>query len=191
MSEKKKISLKDIGIEKLILIAIAGIVLVLSSLQNTDKKSEDNSGETETSESTVVSEAQSISTEEELENILSGVKGVGKVNVMITYKSTEESVVKEDKVSDTSDTNEEDSEGGSRTVTTTSSSVTTIYTTDANGNEVPYVVKTLLPEVEGVAVVAEGGENVEVKQEIIGIVQALFNIESHKIWVTEMNQEEK
>lgn len=38
-----------------------------------------------------------------------------------------------------------------------------------------------LPKVSGVLVVAEGGENPRVKQKILEAVEALFQIESHKI----------
>ena len=190
MNEKKKISLKSIGVDKLVLIAVAGVILILCSVSDSGKESEESTIADNLGSETTQSAENTISTEDELEEILSKINGVGNVSVMITYSSTEEEVLKEDKSSESDSTSEEDSGGGTRTITSSSSSVTTIYTTDENGNDVPYVVKTLLPEVEGVAVVAEGGGNMEVKEEIIGIIQALFNIESHKIWVTEMNQGE-
>lgn len=41
--------------------------------------------------------------------------------------------------------------------------------------------------VEGVAVIADGGENPVVVQNIIEVVQALFHVESHKIKVIKSN----
>ena len=44
--------------------------------------------------------------------------------------------------------------------------------------------------VEGVAIVAEGGDNAVVVRNITEIVQALFNVDSHKIKVIKGNQTE-
>ena len=43
---------------------------------------------------------------------------------------------------------------------------------------------------EGVSVVAEGGDNAVVQNNISDIVQALFGIEAHKIKVVKMKREE-
>ena len=48
------------------------------------------------------------------------------------------------------------------------------------------VVKELYPQVEGVAVCIKGNFDSEIKNNIISIIQALFDIESHKISVSEM-----
>lgn len=42
------------------------------------------------------------------------------------------------------------------------------------------------PRVEGVLVIAEGGDSSRVKQEIIEAAQALFGIEAHKIKIMKM-----
>ena len=57
---------------------------------------------------------------------------------------------------------------------------------DGENGEQPYVVKELYPQVEGVAVCIKGNFDSEIKNNIISIIQALFDIESHKISVTEM-----
>ncbi len=44
--------------------------------------------------------------------------------------------------------------------------------------------------VEGVAIVAEGGDNAVVVRNITEVVQALFNVDSHKIKVIKGNQTE-
>ena len=41
--------------------------------------------------------------------------------------------------------------------------------------------KELSPKIEGVVVIADGGENAVVKENISSAVQALFDIEQHKI----------
>ena len=41
--------------------------------------------------------------------------------------------------------------------------------------------KKLSPEVEGVIVIADGGDNAVVVQNITGAIQALYGVEAHKI----------
>ena len=47
-------------------------------------------------------------------------------------------------------------------------------------------VQELEPRVEGVIVIAEGGGNAQVKQNILEAVQALFSVEAHKIKIMKM-----
>lgn len=48
------------------------------------------------------------------------------------------------------------------------------------------MVKTLTPEIEGVLVVAEGAGSGTVNKNITEIVQALFDVEAHKVKVVKM-----
>lgn len=99
--------------------------------------------------------------EEKLAEILSQIQGVGKVYVMITLQESEELIVEKD---------------------TAESQEQTVYETEGNLS-VPYVIKTIFPKVEGVAVIAEGAESGAVTKTITEIVQALFDLEIHKIKV--------
>ena len=57
-----------------------------------------------------------------------------------------------------------------------------------NGSEKqPYVTKEVLPKVEGVLVVAEGGDDPRVISDISDTVMALFRVEAHKIKVMKRN----
>lgn len=123
--------------------------------------------------------------EDELEEILSQMWGVGMVRVMITLKSSEELVVEKDETSNRSNTNESDSAGGSRIVTQMEGGKNTVYHTNGNGSE-PYVVKTISPQVEGVVVVAQGAGTGTVNKNITEMVQALFGVEAHKVMVVKM-----
>lgn len=123
--------------------------------------------------------------EQKLEVTLKSVEGVGKVEVMLTLQSSEELVVEKDVPVSRSSTNETDSEGGNRVVSQMDSRETTIYRTDGSSSE-PYVVKTILPKVEGVLVVAEGAGSGTVNKNITEIVQALFGVEAHKVKVVTM-----
>lgn len=123
--------------------------------------------------------------EAKLETLLSSMEGVGKVEVMLTFLSSEELVVEKDAPVVRSNTIEKDSEGGTRTVTQYESGDSTVYLSGSGASE-PYVVKTLNPRVEGVLVVAEGAGDDVISSTISEIVQALFGVEAQRVKVVPM-----
>ena len=126
--------------------------------------------------------------EERLTRLLSRMDGVGRVEVMITLKSSRELVVEKEQPVSRSSTNENDSQGGTRSVSQVDSEENTVYRTEGSASE-PYVVKTLVPEIEGVLVVAEGAGSGSVNKTIVEIAQALFGVEAHKVKVVRMEPE--
>lgn len=123
--------------------------------------------------------------EKRLTEALSRMENVGKVEVMITLKSSRELVVEKEEPVSRSSTDEKDSQGGSRTVRETESEENTVYRTEGSASE-PYVIKTLPPQIEGVLVVAEGAGRGTVNRTIVEIAQALFGVEAHKVKVVKM-----
>lgn len=124
--------------------------------------------------------------EEQLEarvrKILKTVDGVGQVEVMIVLKSSEEKVLRVDKDSSDSSTDEKDSSGGTRKVTSAELKESTILT-GSGENTSPIVEKEIRPEIEGIIISAQGGGSPTVKAEISGAMEALFNLPPHKIKV--------
>lgn len=123
--------------------------------------------------------------EERLKKILSEMEGVGEVEVMITLKASEEKIVEKEKQISHSSTTEQDAQGGSRTVSNSENNPKVVYRTEGSVSD-PYVVKTYSPEIEGVLVVAAGAGSGTVDRTISGIVQALFDVEAHKVKVVKM-----
>lgn len=119
--------------------------------------------------------------EKRLEETLSLIDGAGRVRVMITLKDTGEKVVEKD-VARRSDTDS----GGSLN---TDQSQSSVYVRDGSV-ETPYISNELTPQVEGVLVVAQGGGNSMVKQNILQSVMALFPLEAHKITIVKMSMQE-
>lgn len=119
--------------------------------------------------------------EKRLEETLSLIDGAGRVCVMITLKDTGEKVVEKD-VTRRSDTDS----GGSQN---TDQSQSSVYERDGSV-ETPYISNELTPQVEGVLVVAQGGGNSMVKQNILQSVMALFPLEAHKITIVKMSMQE-
>lgn len=120
--------------------------------------------------------------EARVKELLSHVEGVGKVDVMIVLKSSEEKVVRVDKNTSMSATQETDSSGGSRKVESQEISENTILTGGGDDNG-PIIEKELKPEVSGVVISAQGGGSPKVKAEISEAMEALFDIPAHKIKV--------
>lgn len=119
--------------------------------------------------------------EKRLEETLSLIDGAGRVRVMITLKDTGEKVVEKDVARRT-----ETDSGGSQN---TDQSQSSVYARDGSV-ETPYISNELTPQVEGVLVVAQGGGNSMVKQNILQSVMALFPLEAHKITIVKMSMQE-
>ncbi|MDR2044923.1 MAG: stage III sporulation protein AG [Clostridium sp.] len=123
--------------------------------------------------------------EQRLKETLGNMAGIGKVDVMITLQSSEELVVEKDSPRSVSHTEETDAEGGSRNVYQEDRQEETVYRT-TGGESAPYVVKTLMPKVSGVVVVAQGAGTAGVNRSITEAVQALFGIGANKVKVLKM-----
>lgn len=119
--------------------------------------------------------------ERRLSSALEYVEGVGRAEVVITLKSSGQRVVEKDQSSSSQSSSEEDQNGGTRETQNRSSDKTSVYTQGSDGSQTPYISKEMTPEIEGVLVIAEGGENAVVIQNITEAIQALFGVEAHKI----------
>lgn len=119
--------------------------------------------------------------ERRLSRALEYVEGVGRAEVVVTLKSSGQRIVEKDQSSGSQTSLEEDQNGGTRETKNSSSDKSSVYTQGADGSQTPYISKELTPEIEGVLVIAEGGENPVVVQNITEAIQALFGVEAHKI----------
>lgn len=124
--------------------------------------------------------------EERIEELLSCMEGVGQVQAMVTVSTSKELIVEKDEPVSRSTVTETDGSGGSRSTNESNFEYETIYQTDSEGNKIPYVVKKIEPEIQGITVVAQGGGNAVVQKNISDVLEALFHIEAHKIKVVKM-----
>lgn len=151
--------------EKLIALLLVGILLLIVALP-VKKEEEKNQGESGLSlEEEEIKEEGALwqnKMEERLRMVLEQVEGIGSTQVFLTCAGTERKVVEKD-----------ESE--------------TVYEKDARGNQSPYVSQEQYPKVTGVLVVAKGGDDPVVIQNIQEAVEALFQVEPHKIKVMKMN----
>lgn len=169
-----------------LIILLVGILLVVIAFPTEEAKEEKSAGKRkeEKNSARMDYEAQM---EEKLKKTLQYVSGVGKTEVMITLKSTAEKVIEKDMENTNRNIKESDDRGGERTTGDSSFGETTIYE-GGNENQRPYIKKEMTPELEGVVVIAEGGGNPETVKNITEAVQALFNVDTHKIKIMKMNE---
>lgn len=120
-------------------------------------------------------------TEKRMAEILSKIEGAGQVDVMLTYRRTEEKSVARN------ETREESySEDGGKTSESLRVENTAILLEDRSGNTTPLVLSSASPEVEGVIIVAEGGGDPVVCGALNQAAQALLDVPAHKIAVLKM-----
>lgn len=178
-------------IEKAVIIAIVGVICIIagsvifegSSTKGVTDRKLDSISNTATAETIKqADEDPKNEMEKSLASILSKIKGAGKVDVMITFYSGNESIPALDVKTSESDTSEKDKEGGSRIIKQADIENKTIYE-EIDGVKKPFIVKELLPKVKGVVIVAEGVEDIEVKSNLAKATEALLDVATHKIQV--------
>lgn len=193
-SNKKKI-------ENIVVFLILLIVtlIVINVIWNDNNNNESNSSENRVDSNKKLAETTQSSgdTEEvsntstgnelvsDLEDILSNINGVGKVKVMITYAETSKTIPVYNEESSEENTEETDSEGGTRKVTQTDTRKEVIYEETDNGSTI--ITQSIVsPTIEGAIITAEGANDATVKTNIIQAVGAVTGLATHKIQVFEM-----
>lgn len=200
MADKKKLVKKlsemlpngKLKKDQLLIILLVGILLLVIAIPtgtSSSKKSRDSSieaedggGGTDVTKSTYAGDMET-----HLEEVLTEMSGVGEVTVMITLKTSAEKVVEKDRQGESESVTEADSQGGSRNTQSSTRGESTVYNGSGSSKESPYVSKEISPQVEGVVVLAEGGNNAVVVQNITEAVQALFGVDTHKIKIMKKN----
>lgn len=190
--EYKKIVgfVKNIGIRKLILLFGMGILLMTLEFGGKDSsngnKEENKPDENtlETNSESEISDSQFVrNMEEKIEAMVQLVAGVDKAEAFITIKAGSRKVVLTETPYNKSDTTENDKNGGNRVIKNEDRNYNTVYESDKDGNEVPYVVSVYTPEIMGVAVAIKGNITVENKENIIRTINTLTGIGINNISV--------
>lgn len=186
---------REMGLPKLALVMACGVVIILlsvpglfSSTDNNSGGSEDLIGQTEAN-SKIYSTTEEYTSyiENKLKQILMKVNDIGKVEVMVTLNSSIEDVPLKDETIDAQTTKEQDSAGGSRESNSSNKKEETIFDGSDEGNSKPYIIKQLEPEIRGIVVAAEGGDQPKIQTEIVEAVMVLFDIPANKIKVMKLN----
>ncbi len=164
--DKKKLVIVAFGLVLIILLAFSEL---LPSEESKDVSREENTSG--------YASQYTAKAEKELEEILKKISGAGKVSVMITLDSTYENVFAKGY-----ETKIQEQEGK----TQSESQEEYIIVKQDSGDEKSLIIKVYEPQIKGVAVVAQGADDIYVKQAIIETVCALYDISSAKVSVTKM-----
>lgn len=169
---------------QLLLIFLVGLLLLVVAfpVSKKDSKAEKTIQETSSARNVQTNlENYEEYLEKRLTNALESVDGVGRTEIVITLKSSGQKIVEKDQsINNQSDSNTNEA-GITNSSESKSSDGTSIYERQSDGTEIPYVSKELTPEIAGVLVVADGGDNAVVVKNITDAIRALFGVEAHKI----------
>lgn len=153
----------------LAVIFIVGIGLMLLPGGKSDKKQT-------SAEEPQVHTTYKENIEQDLEKILSEIKGAGKVSVMVTLSDDGDTYFASDeKTANTKSDSEE----------TKSREVSHVFKNKTSEGEFPLITKQTYPQISGVLICAEGAQNPQVKNNIVTAARALLGIKSHRIEVLE------
>lgn len=164
-----------IGNKNIIMIAVA--VLIIFLLLMSELMTNDNTDDIPKKNTEMYSAQYIETTEKELEKLLESISGAGEVKVMITLENCYENVfAKGYKEKNDNKTDSQKSE----------SEEEYIILKNGSNTEECLVVKVYEPTVKGVAVIAQGAGNAQVKTAITQTVCALFDISTAKVSVEKM-----
>lgn len=183
----QKIKEKKLKRSDWLILVLAGILILIIALPtDTKEKKQAEEAKENISKENNTMEASKDEIERKLEDILEKIDGAGDVKVMITYQDSGTQVVEKDKNTSENSLEESDSAGGVRSTKEQQLQESTVYE-EADAGNTPFVSKELLPKVEGILIVASGGDNQKVKQNISEAVLALFQVEAHRIKIVKMS----
>ena len=125
--------------------------------------------------------------ERRLEEILSLVEGAGEVRVMLTIRQERELIIASDTIHNTFITRESDSDGGIREISDIKIEERNILIQDNNNSASrPLILTENAPRVEGIIIIAQGGDNIIVRDALTRASQAVLGIDINRIQVLKM-----
>lgn len=176
--------LKKLKSPKVLVIAgLAGILLICLSTfigSGTGKKEK-----TQTSDD-ITAEEYRVQLEKSVAGIVASITGEDNVNVVITLESGIRYSYADIKESVSANKTESNSESSS-----SEWEQTYITVKSADGGEQALLVTTKMPEVRGVAIVCEGGDNEQINEKIQNAVTAALNITSQRVYIAGGSSDEK
>lgn len=128
------------------------------------------------SSSTSFPEEEALATK--IATVLEGMVGVGQVQVSVTFAQSGQAEYASDK-NHVTRTIEEQGEEGTVSLTNETTESSTLVLAENGGQ--PVLTSQEMPEIQGVLVVAEGAEQVAVKEALSQAVEGLLGISPHRI----------
>lgn len=186
MKERVFAAVRGMKREQWLICGLAGLLLLVIAAPVKQKEQKKTQEEVTVQSQKPTEDQIRQSYEKQLESVLSQVEGVGTVQVAVAMESTGKKQVEKDSPEDTSTSSEKGDSGTERTSQTVTTGETTVYEDTGDGGQTPYISSSTYPEIRGVIVVAQGGGNPVIVQQIQEAVMALFHVEAHEIKVLKM-----
>ena len=186
MKERVFAAVRGMKREQWLICGLAGLLLLVIAAPVKQKEQKKTQEEVTVQSQEPTDDQIQQSYEKQLESVLSQVEGVGAVQVAVAMESTGKKQVEKDSPEDTSTSSEKGDSGTQRSSQTVTTGETTVYEDTGDGGQTPYISSSTYPEIRGVIVVAQGGGNPVIVQQIQEAVIALFHVEAHEIKVLKM-----
>lgn len=158
------------AVQGVVVLGLLGMLCILASSCFSKPKEIDTQQTNHSSEDSVLAaSAYCTELEEQLEQTLSTIQGIGTCDVMITLRSTSiYQYAKDESRSDSSDRVEQKQD----------------YVLIGNGTSEHALVQSIqYPEIQGVVIVCDGGENAVVKEQVYQVAAATLQIKNNQIYV--------
>ncbi len=164
----------------LIIAGILGIVLIfLSTLTGKEDKANNLTQE-------FSAEEYRLKLEEDLEKVVQSITGSNNVTVVVTLESGIKYKYADIKEDTSSDKTENNAQNKSR-----ESKQSYITVKGSDGGEQALLITAEMPEIRGVAIVCEGGDNEYTAEKIQNTVTAALNITSKRVYIAGGSSNEK
>ena len=137
------------------------------------------------------SASSSISAEEyagrlgrQLEGIVGKIDGVGRVEVMVTVDGGIQYVYEQNQKSTNARSANSQTDGSAQTQENNSVEQNPVIVDNASGGQSPLIRTELQPEVKGVVIVCDGGDNPTVRENVTNAVMTALEVPSNRISVS-------
>lgn len=167
---------KENRVKTIIILGVLGMIFILLSEWFPFSGGEGTASSPTANETEEVTKKQ---IEDRLTELLSGIVGVGKCQVMVTFEQSAENVYENNR-KQSSDSSSADGRTGEKT--TDEQSV--IIVENKDGSKEALLKTKIEPKIKGVVIACEGGEDVTVESRIIGVVTTAFQLPTNQVYVT-------
>lgn len=156
----------------LVIAGLCGILLIFLSGLSSDKEAK------EEKPNEFSAEEYRLSLEDGIEKIVKDITGSGKVEVVVTLESSIRYSYAESVEETKAEKNDKESQSLDNEL---KEGYITVKTAD--GGEEALLVTARMPEIRGIAIVCEGGDNEIINQKIQNAVMAALNITSKRVYI--------
>jgi stage III sporulation protein AG len=186
-TEKKSVLGKLFGKKTtaiLFIIGIAGIALIFIS-EFIHPASDNSQQAVQTVQNSDIGTYES-QTETRLENIIGEINGVGRVKVLVTAERGVENIYEQDNKTTTDKTQQSGGDGSVQTQDNNNTEQSPIIVNNDSGGQQALVKTQIQPQIIGVVVVCDGGDNADVQESVVNAVSTALGLPTNEISIMKM-----